>query len=248
MIPKDAWLTLELTNLCNLDCPFCYQNHGHIQPKGLMSFEHFKKIIDGIIENKNKFVNFNPFHRGEALLHPDFNKMMKYVINQSEVNSPFFDFMVLHTNANLLDNEKIDLLLDIGSQRVFKYPGNLFFSIDAASTQSYNKIRPGGNYEKVVDNIKKFILKREAINQFGPSVVLQFIIQEENEKEAKEFVNFWSNFFKENNIDFNIDKNFGDEIGEVQRTNIYLRRLQGPTVKMEDNIKRQKQVFEDLGL
>lgn len=57
---------LEITNACNLDCPFCTSSKGH----SFMSIEDFDNYTSQIIE----VCNYIYLHvLGEPLLHPNFN-------------------------------------------------------------------------------------------------------------------------------------------------------------------------------
>jgi sulfatase maturation enzyme AslB (radical SAM superfamily) len=45
-LPLPATVIVELTNVCNLECPFCTTFQGMQRPKGFMSFEVFRQLID----------------------------------------------------------------------------------------------------------------------------------------------------------------------------------------------------------
>lgn len=61
---------LEITNSCNLDCPFCSYEKGH-------RFLTLKEIEDTIVQIK-PFCNYIYLHiLGEPLLHPDFESILQ---------------------------------------------------------------------------------------------------------------------------------------------------------------------------
>lgn len=74
-------ITLCITEACNLNCTYCYENH---KSKKKMSFETAKKIIDYEMSVYDKFVGvvFNLFG-GEAFLN--FN-LVKQIVNYLETN------------------------------------------------------------------------------------------------------------------------------------------------------------------
>lgn len=84
---------VEITNCCNLNCPFCIKNTR--KPK-IMSFEEFKIVLNRI---KN-FTNFLYLHvLGEPLLHPNINEFINYASdNGFKVN--------ITTNGYLIDKIK----------------------------------------------------------------------------------------------------------------------------------------------
>jgi len=213
-----------------------------------MDFKLVKSLVDWMIQTKTRLSNLDPFFRGESLLHPQFAEIIDYIREKSKQNFPLFEFMVLHTNGELLNERNAEAILRFDDQTVFKHPGNLFFSIDAATKQTYDIVRPGGDFNKVVNNIKNFVMLREQKHQYGPSIVFQFIIQKQNRHEAKAFLNYWSNFLKSEGIEFSVDRSLGADIGEVKRTNIFFRRLQHSMKYIKENIEMQREVMEDLGL
>lgn len=96
-------ITIELTNKCNLDCVFCPRRYMESE-LDFMDKNLFTKIIDEIAKYPDTVIV--PFFRGESLLHPDFNFFMEYMRKKSE------RFVVqLATNAVVLDDEKIDVIL-----------------------------------------------------------------------------------------------------------------------------------------
>lgn len=73
-------IVLELTPLCNLSCFMCPRHYIN-EADGYMQENLFKKMIDEIVcENPEAIIL--PFWRGESCLHPNFNMLMTYAINQ----------------------------------------------------------------------------------------------------------------------------------------------------------------------
>ncbi len=243
---EESWLGLEISSKCNLRCPACSQFNILKKDKGHMSLDLFKKIVDDLFKDKIKLKNIDLYFRGESLLNPNFKEMMEYLLEKSKANYPLFGHMLLHTNAELLSEENANAILNICDQSVFEHPGNLFFSIDSATKETYNKVRPGGNFGQVISNIKRIVKMRKKRNQAGPSMVFQFIIQEQNQHEAQLFLDFWALFFKEIKIPFWVDESYGPEIGNVKPTTIYFRRLQDKFININKNIALQKKVIDSL--
>ena len=61
---------LEITNVCNLSCPFC---HGTKRKRRFMPYDDFALILDKI-KGKAKYLYFHVL--GEPFLHPDLARMM----------------------------------------------------------------------------------------------------------------------------------------------------------------------------
>lgn len=84
---------IEITNCCNLACPFCIKNSR--KPK-MLSFDEFKFILNKI----KPYTNYLYFHvLGEPLLHPNINEFIDYACSN--------DFKVnITTNGYLINKIK----------------------------------------------------------------------------------------------------------------------------------------------
>ncbi|WP_290075207.1 radical SAM/SPASM domain-containing protein [Helicobacter rodentium] len=72
-------IVLELTPLCNLACSMC-PRHYIKEKDGYMEERLFKKLVDEIVrENKHAIVL--PFWRGESCLHPNFDILLQYALD-----------------------------------------------------------------------------------------------------------------------------------------------------------------------
>jgi len=156
----------------------------HSKPKGFMSFELFKKIVDEIPE-KRVAAGYKLFWLGEPFLNPEFSKMLEYLYEKLKDRPEYID---IHTNAHFLTEDMIELLLKSGK----KIP-RLTISMDAINNETYKKIRRGGNLDKVKSNIRYFLKEREKRGLSYPTLIFQFIIMDENKDEAREFQDFWIN-------------------------------------------------------
>ncbi|MDD5089928.1 MAG: radical SAM protein [Candidatus Wallbacteria bacterium] len=180
-----CFLSLELSSFCNLSCDFCSQHNHAIRDKSFMQFSLFRRIIDELAEKQLTLKSINPFFRGESLLHPDFCAMLDYIYEKSSVK-PVAEYIVLHTNGLLFDNDKIESLLRVSDQKRLPHPGNLILSMDAATEKTYRLIRKG-EFGILVGNIRALLERRRELSQWGPNVVFQFIVMEDNYTEVKEF-------------------------------------------------------------
>lgn len=84
---------IEITNCCNLACPFCIKNSR--KPK-VLSFDEFKLILNKI----KPYTNYLYFHvLGEPLMHPNINELIDYACSN--------DFKVnITTNGYLINKIK----------------------------------------------------------------------------------------------------------------------------------------------
>ena len=126
------------------------KEHGHLDltkvhgnEKGFMKVEDVKKLIDDINKGNLHYGVLSLFWLGEPLLHPDFKEIMKYV-NSHRKN---YSGWLIHTNGLTLSKDVSKVLLKNVTEKDI-----LHFSIDAATKETYDKIRRGGNFNKLKRN------------------------------------------------------------------------------------------------
>lgn len=122
-------LQIETRSDCNLRCQMCIHSLGH-RPFAEMSEETFSRILGYVDEMRVPSVSL--CFTNEPLLD---SRIIKFVEKASALDC-VVDVM-LTTNATLLDEEMSKRLLDSGLLR-------LWISFDAATKETYEKIRVGG--------------------------------------------------------------------------------------------------------
>lgn len=168
---------IEITNHCNLNCPMCpYSTQS--RPKGFIEFNLFRKIVN---QCKGQFYleKMALMGLGEPFLHPEIIEMSRYA-KAFNIRHVFTS-----TNATLLDEKE--------AKGIISKPGFdlLAISLDGASKDTYENIRKGANFDKVIANVMGFIKIRRSLGKKKPRLVLQFLIMKENYHEKDAFVKFW---------------------------------------------------------
>lgn len=135
------YLDVELTNFCNFNCCFC--------PTGTKAMQRMRghmpdNVADAIAENVKKYnipaVRF--IRWGEPTLHPNYLSILEKVKNAGAL-------IHINTNGSLLDEEQIQKLLDI-------HLDSIKFSFQGADEGTYNEMREGGDYLRLLDIVRKF--------------------------------------------------------------------------------------------
>ncbi|KPA10460.1 Radical SAM domain-containing protein, partial [Candidatus Magnetomorum sp. HK-1] len=127
------FMSIEITNHCNIKCIICPHGHDLIKNKGYMSFKTFQKIIDEAYTNNLKLRKIGLQGIGESLLHPEFIEMAKYGKSKGF-------FQQLTTNALFLTPSKADEIIDSNClDRV-----EISFDNNA---ENYNKFKGGKVYD-----------------------------------------------------------------------------------------------------
>ena len=131
------FVSLEITEQCNLKCKHCYTSAGNGKPNSL-ELNVIYKLIDELSKYGCEFLALGG---GEPLLYSDIEKVIKYAISKDvEVE--------LVSNGILFNEEMIEKLSNAG----LKY---VQISLDGESPETYTKVRGIDFFDKVVCNIKK---------------------------------------------------------------------------------------------
>ncbi len=168
-------LDVESTNACNLKCVMCTRNFME-EEIGFIDFGLYKKVIDEAADHKLPSLKLN--FRGEPLLHPDLPKLVKYAKDMGILEVQF------NTNGMPLTEKISEELLKAGLDRIL-------FSVDGATKETYEKIRTGANFERVVGNIKNLVEIRNSMGLKRPSVRVQMVKMEQNKHEIEKFIKMW---------------------------------------------------------
>jgi radical SAM protein with 4Fe4S-binding SPASM domain len=166
---------IELTNHCNLACPFCAREEM-IRTEGSMPLELFYKIVDEIKDYAEMIYLHGD---GEPMIHKGLFDAVRYAKkNGLRVG--------MSTNATLLDERRSLDLIDSGLDY-------LILAIDGATKETYEKIRVKGKYEVVKAHVERFLqLCREKESPLYSLV--QIIEMAENQHEIENFKKQWRRF------------------------------------------------------
>lgn len=174
-------LDIESTSSCNLKCVMCFQNFNP-PPKGYIDFELYKRIID---EGSQKgLCSVKLSIRGEPLLHPRIVDLVKYAKDKGVVEVMF------NTNGNLLKEELSKRLIKAGLDKII-------FSIDGITKEFYESIRIGGNFDRVLGNVKTLRRLKREMGTEKPYIRIQMVKLKKIkniDEHVKKYVEFWSRY------------------------------------------------------
>ncbi|MCR5124281.1 MAG: radical SAM protein [Treponema sp.] len=137
--------TVQTTDFCNLNCIMC-QIHSQEENHTLkqMAKSDFDKIVQKLFPT---LIEVHPTNIGEPLISPWFD----YLAEKA------FEYGVLldiTSNGTLLTEEKI--------KKILPSLLDIKISFDGAKKETFEKIRKGADFDKVVQNIKNFVRLRNA--------------------------------------------------------------------------------------
>jgi len=162
-------LEIEVTTHCPLKCVICEHTYWREEPRE-MSFEQFKQIVDQF--PKLKWIGLTGI--GESFMNKDFLKMLKYIKSKRI-------YVELYDNFSFIDKSVAEALVKLSIDKIF-------ISIDAATKVTYEKIRVGANFDKVLENIKRFLSIRKERGIPYPELSYHYIINRLNIDEVIPFV------------------------------------------------------------
>jgi len=169
-------LDIEATSKCNLLCTMCprtemIKNNTFWETKNF-DFDLYKRIIDESAKKGLCSIKFN--YLGEPLMNPKIIDMIEYAKDKKIIDVMF------NTNATLLTEKMSYNLIRSGIDKIF-------FSFDSPYEEHYNNIRVNANYNKTLNNIKKFVEIRKIMKSLKPLTRVSMVKMDENEKEFEAF-------------------------------------------------------------
>lgn len=176
--PDLVQIDLELTDTCNLRCIECPISSTIERKANRINIKKAKEILKffvskGVVSLKLNYIN-------EPLLNfDDLIEIAKFAKNIGMVDIYFT------SNGTLLTEKRAQTLID--SELISR----IQISIDATDNNTYDKIRIGGNYERVINNINYFMKYKKITKKSFPFLRVNFLSLPENKGQEENFLNFW---------------------------------------------------------
>jgi len=160
-------IIIDVTNHCSLRCPLCPTGQGRrARPRGYMSLDAYRCLIDELGPTAYELYLYN---WGDPMLHPDLVPMIEYAHRAGL-------FTAVSTSLNVLREPTTSARLTASGL------DRLTVSLDGATAGTYTVYRRGGDFERVLANIRDVAAAR---NGTGPFIEIQFIPMRQNETEIE---------------------------------------------------------------
>lgn len=141
---------LSFVYICNAKCPHCPYNHSDIRKtysdSSIMPEDIFEIIADQCGEH-NSYIRISG--GGEPMLHPKAVELMEYAKNRKAK-------IGLITNGSLFNEKNLYRLIKAEVDMIE-------FSVDAGDSITYKKVRPGLDWMKLLENVRKAIQIRKKL-------------------------------------------------------------------------------------
>jgi tungsten cofactor oxidoreducase radical SAM maturase len=162
--PPLSKVYVEPTTACNYQCRTCVRNTWE-EKVGFMAFSTFEKLMADLKTVKTlKEMAF--WGIGEPLLHPDIIKMIA-LAHALGVKTE------LITNGALLTTDMAHNLITAGLD-------TLVVSVDGASSDAYEEIRCGGDFDQVTENIIGLQRAQWELGRKNPEIGVEFVVMKRN--------------------------------------------------------------------
>ena len=135
-------LAIDITNFCNLRCPFCYNDWHKEEKPILMKKDTFAKIIEIFpLIHKDIYLSCNY----EPTLHPQFTEFLNMIPPQS-LKKCFF-------TTNLTDNITDSKLEEYSNSGIH----HINISLDSFNPTVYESFRKGARFEHFISNLDRLV-------------------------------------------------------------------------------------------
>lgn len=172
LAPYPRYIEVEVTTVCNKKCIMC--EHTHWKPgeqeKRHLSLDEFKKIVSNFPDLKW----INATGEGSAFLNKDYIEMLQYL---SERNTSVY--FVDH-----LEEISDDVIERLVKMRV----KGIYISFDAATKETYEKIKVGCDFDRVISNLEKLFWVKKRLKSPFPEINYRFVLNSLNIKESPDFL------------------------------------------------------------
>ncbi|MBI3781134.1 MAG: SPASM domain-containing protein [candidate division NC10 bacterium] len=147
---------LETTNRCDSKCQTCIRTFATLEPPADLTLERLVRIVQ-----QHPTLTRTILHGiGEPLLNKELFPMIDYLKGRGVT-------VTFNSDAISLTDSKIEQLLHSA-------PDEFRVSIDAATPETYLKIRGVSQFHRVVDNISRLIARQRELDRPLPKVSLWF--------------------------------------------------------------------------
>lgn len=166
-----SFLSIELCNYCNLQCPECPVGRSmkSNQKKENLDFDLFTKLID---ELKKQLLHVNLYFQGEPFLHPNWFEFVQK-LQLSKIHS------TISTNGQYNSKKHAE---NIVKSKLDK----LIVAIDGTTQEVYEKYRIGGQLSRAIECIESVNYWKKKLNSITPYVEIQFLVLKTNEHQISD--------------------------------------------------------------
>lgn len=237
--PLPAYLQIEPVGQCNLRCTMCaiqFRTDGPpFGPPAFMPFDEFTQLLD-------QFQGVETLQLqglGEPMMHPRFFDMVRYAAGKGIR-------VTTNSNMTLLNDRRARLCIESGLDC-------LHASIDAATPETYERIRVRAHFDRVVANLARLNAAKTRAGSLLPRIHLVVVIMRQNLDELPSLVRFAHDWSMEEVFVQHLAHDFAESqlpsIYEPMRQYVETQSLIGEDPeRIEETFDDARKVAEALGI
>jgi MoaA/NifB/PqqE/SkfB family radical SAM enzyme len=162
-------IQIECTTRCNLKCTMCEISYW-TEPGGDLRIEKLRAMIEHLPGLKR--VDLTGI--GEALMNRAFFGALELLKSRGL-------YVTLNDNFTMMTEEAARRIIELGVNQIF-------LSLDGATKQTYEQIRVGANFEKVIGNARRLIEIKKEMRKKRPEVKINAVVSAGNYREIPDIV------------------------------------------------------------
>ena len=161
-------LVFELTNACNLHCIMCGRESRKFTPT-FFQLEWLETLAPALEKTEEAAL----FGWGEPTVHPHFSEILR-TLDHYPLRKYFC------TNGM-----RLDMLMDA----IFEHHVDIIaISLDGANAETNNRIRAGGDFDRIVASLRRIVQQRNNLGIKTPYLNFVFCMMESNYHELPDMV------------------------------------------------------------
>ncbi|NDP19464.1 MAG: radical SAM protein [Paludibacter sp.] len=166
-----TFISIEITNYCNLHCPECTvgKSEYSTDKKRNFNFVLFKNLIEQL---KPTLTHIIFYFQGEPFLN---NRLTEFVEFAHKSNI----FTSTSTNGQYLTKK-------IANEIVISGLDKIIVSVDGATQEVYEKYRVGGSLNKAIEGINELVNAKKEQKSSTPFIEVQFLVLKTNEHQMSD--------------------------------------------------------------
>lgn len=189
-------LQVEPTDHCNLACRMCAPHFEgwaevHGVPKGFLDPTLWDRVLASLVEDDLRFDHLIFQWLGDPSLHPALHRLVGAA---AAALAGRVHYLRVDTNGILLDERRIDALLDALPPAGTAPPLLLVWTLDAHSPEVYQQVKGRDHLLRVRRHLRHLLRARRQADR-AVNVQVQFVVQQGNDHEVGPFVDYWSDLF-----------------------------------------------------
>jgi radical SAM protein with 4Fe4S-binding SPASM domain len=162
-------IQIECTTRCNLKCTFCELSYWTEKPADLKL-----DTIQKMVEHLPKLKRVDLTGIGESLMNRDFFAIVKFLKSRGM-------YVTLNDNFTLMTEKAARRIVELGVDQIF-------LSLDGATKETYERIRVGANFDKVISNARRLLQTKREMGEKRPEVKINTVVCSINYQELPAIV------------------------------------------------------------